>query len=99
MGSKALFIGAIVVLGAVTIVGAPRPSLFRRAVDGSTMSGNADRLLAEKLEERGRIAFAKGSRAYLEQRRRMRAEGVSVVRGRVVKSAAWDLDALLWKPK
>jgi methylated-DNA-protein-cysteine methyltransferase-like protein len=47
----------------------------------------------------GRIAFPKGSRAYLEQRRRLRAEGVSVVSGRVVKSAAFDLDALLWKPK
>src|ERR1700722_2143377 len=47
----------------------------------------------------GRIAFPKGSRAYLEQRRRLRAEGVSVVRGRVVKSAVFDLDALLWKPK
>jgi methylated-DNA-protein-cysteine methyltransferase-like protein len=47
----------------------------------------------------GRIAFPKGSRAYLEQGRRLRAEGVSVVRGRVVTSAAFDLDALLWKPK
>jgi len=28
----------------------------------------------------GRIAFPTGSRAYLEQRRRLRAEGLSVVR-------------------
>jgi methylated-DNA-protein-cysteine methyltransferase-like protein len=47
----------------------------------------------------GRIAFPKGSRAYSEQGRRLRAEGVAVVRGHVVMSAAPDLDALLWKPK
>jgi methylated-DNA-protein-cysteine methyltransferase related protein len=47
----------------------------------------------------GRIAFPKGSRQYTEQRRRLIAEGVAVVRGRVVaQSAAPDLDALLWKP-
>jgi len=43
----------------------------------------------------GRIAFPKGSRQFAEQRRRLMAEGVAVVRGRVV---APDLDALLWKP-
>lgn len=47
----------------------------------------------------GRIAFPKGSRQFAEQRRRLRAEGVEIVRGRVVRSAAPDLDALLWKPK
>jgi methylated-DNA-protein-cysteine methyltransferase related protein len=46
----------------------------------------------------GRIAFPKGSRQFAEQRRRLRAEGVEVVRGRVVRSAEPDLDALLWKP-
>ena len=47
----------------------------------------------------GRIAFPKGSRQFAEQRRRLMAEGVAVVRGRVVaRSAAPDLDALLWKP-
>jgi methylated-DNA-protein-cysteine methyltransferase-like protein len=47
----------------------------------------------------GRIAFPKGSRQYTLQARRLRAEGVDVVRGRVVRSAAPDLDELLWKPK
>jgi methylated-DNA-protein-cysteine methyltransferase related protein len=48
----------------------------------------------------GRIAFPKGSKQYAEQRRRLRAEGLEVVHGRVLlQSAAPDLDALLWKPK
>jgi hypothetical protein len=59
VGSRALFIGAIVVLGAVTMVGAPTTSLFRRAVDGWTTTSAADRLLAEKLQELGRIELAK----------------------------------------
>jgi methylated-DNA-protein-cysteine methyltransferase-like protein len=46
----------------------------------------------------GRIAFARGSRQYTEQTRRLRAEGVEVVCGRVVRSATTDLDELLWKP-
>ena len=59
MGSKALLIGAIVVLGAVTMVGAPTTSLLRRAVDGWTTSPSADRLLAEKLQELGRSELAR----------------------------------------
>jgi methylated-DNA-protein-cysteine methyltransferase-like protein len=47
----------------------------------------------------GRIAFPKGSRQFAEQARRLRAEGVEVVHGRVMASAAPDLDELLWKPK
>ena len=47
----------------------------------------------------GRIAFPKGSRQYAEQARRLRAEGVDVVCGRVLASAEPDLDELLWKPK
>jgi methylated-DNA-protein-cysteine methyltransferase-like protein len=47
----------------------------------------------------GRIAFPKGSRQFAEQKRRLRAEGVEIVRGRVARSTAPDLDALLWKPK
>jgi methylated-DNA-protein-cysteine methyltransferase-like protein len=47
----------------------------------------------------GRIAFAKGSRQYTEQTQRLRAEGVEIVCGRVVRSAPADLDELLWKPK
>ena len=46
-----------------------------------------------------RIAFPKGSREYAEQARRLRAEGVDVVHGRVVCRAAPDLDELLWKPR
>jgi methylated-DNA-protein-cysteine methyltransferase-like protein len=44
----------------------------------------------------GRIAFPAGSAAYREQRRRLLAEGVEVVRGRVRLPRAGDLDALLW---
>jgi len=47
----------------------------------------------------GRIAFRKGSRQHSEQARRLRAEGIAVVRGRVARRAAPDLDELLWKPK
>jgi methylated-DNA-protein-cysteine methyltransferase-like protein len=47
----------------------------------------------------GRIAFPKGSRQYAEQARRLRAEGVDVVCGRVLAGAEPDLDELLWKPK
>lgn len=47
----------------------------------------------------GRIAFPKGSLQYTEQARRLRAEGVEVLRGRVLRSAEPDLDELLWKPK
>lgn len=39
----------------------------------------------------GRIAFAAGSRAYREQARLLRAEGVSVQSGRVARSALTDL--------
>ena len=44
----------------------------------------------------GRIAFPKGSAAHREQCRRLRAEGVEVIRGRVRLPKAPDLDALLW---
>ena len=44
----------------------------------------------------GRIAFPPGSAAHREQRRRLRAEGVAVARGRVRLPPAHDLDALLW---
>jgi len=44
----------------------------------------------------GRIAFPPGSAAHREQRRRLRAEGVAVVRGRVRLPRGPDLDALLW---
>ena len=44
----------------------------------------------------GRIAFAPGSRNFREQRRRLKAEGLTVLRGRVKLARARDLDALLW---
>lgn len=44
----------------------------------------------------GRIAFPKTSRHFAEQRKRLRAEGVELSRGRVVKEAS-SLDELLWK--
>jgi len=47
----------------------------------------------------GRIAFPKGSRQHAEQARRLRAEGVAIVRGRAVHSAVPDLDELVWKPE
>jgi methylated-DNA-protein-cysteine methyltransferase-like protein len=46
----------------------------------------------------GRIAFPKGSRRYAEQARRLRAEGLDVINGRVMNGGVPDLDALLWKP-
>jgi methylated-DNA-protein-cysteine methyltransferase-like protein len=49
----------------------------------------------------GRIAFPRGSRAYLRQRRRLLDEGVLVVHGRVdLERHGWerDLDSLLWGP-
>ncbi|HVO47004.1 MAG TPA: methylated-DNA--[protein]-cysteine S-methyltransferase [Steroidobacteraceae bacterium] len=45
----------------------------------------------------GRIAFPSTSRAFVEQRRRLREEGVSLQRGRVVSEANLSLDELLWK--
>jgi len=49
----------------------------------------------------GRIAFAQGTRAYKEQRKRLMMEDVQVVGGRVdMQKYRWqpDLDELLWKP-
>jgi methylated-DNA-protein-cysteine methyltransferase-like protein len=53
------------------------------------------------LQASGRIAFAKGSRAYREQRKRLLDEDVAVIAGRVdMQQYRWqpDLDELLWKP-
>ena len=53
------------------------------------------------LRSDGRIAFAKGSRAFKEQVRRLAGEGVLVVGGRVDLAVhGWDrnLDAALWAP-
>lgn len=49
----------------------------------------------------GRIAFAVGSDAFNEQRKRLMEEGVAILKGRVdMKKYGWqpDLDEILWKP-
>jgi len=49
----------------------------------------------------GRIAFEKGTRQFKEQRKRLMAEDVAVIAGRVdMQKYRWqpDLDELLWKP-
>lgn len=50
------------------------------------------------LRSDGCIAFPKDSEGYLEQSRRLRAEGVSVANGRVrmPARAAFDMDAEIW---
>ncbi len=53
------------------------------------------------LQASGRIAFDPDSRQFAKQRRRLEAEGVPVVGGRVdMGRYRWqpDLDELLWKP-
>ena len=44
----------------------------------------------------GRIAFPVGTRPYVEQVRRLKREGVIVMRGRVRGDRGRELDALLW---
>lgn len=46
-----------------------------------------------------RIVFPKQSREHAEQSRRLRAEGVKVINGRVQRRSAVDLDEMLWKPR
>lgn len=51
------------------------------------------------LRSDGRIAFQPGSEGFLEQSRRLRAEGVDVRDGRVRMPRAEDsLDAAIWRP-
>ncbi len=53
------------------------------------------------LQASGHIAFDGDSRQFAEQRRRLEAEGVAVISGRVdMTRYRWqpDLDELLWKP-
>ena len=68
---------------------------LRRAPDAITLPWH--RVVAAG----GRIALPRGSRAAAEQARRLRAEGVQVVRGRIRVAARDDaratLDALLWR--
>ncbi|KAB7770058.1 MGMT family protein [Xanthomonas maliensis] len=65
------------------------------------LSGNTDPQLPwhRVLRSDGRIAFPEGAAAYREQSQRLRAEGVTVERGRVRRpSAAERLDAAVWGP-
>lgn len=53
------------------------------------------------LQASGHIAFDGDSRQFAEQRRRLEAEGIAVIGGRVdMTRYRWqpDLDELLWKP-
>jgi methylated-DNA-protein-cysteine methyltransferase-like protein len=53
------------------------------------------------LRASGEFAFPRGSKSYREQQRRLQAEGVTVLRGRVpLARFGWgrDLDAELWAP-
>jgi methylated-DNA-protein-cysteine methyltransferase-like protein len=50
------------------------------------------------LRSDGRIAFPVRSPQFIEQQRRLRAEGVRVVNGRVRMPADPSLDAVLWGP-
>ena len=67
------------------------------------LAGNEDATLPwhRVLRSDGRIAFPPGSKHFREQARRLRAEGVVVVKGRVRMAApdADDLDAALWRPR
>jgi len=47
----------------------------------------------------GRIAFARQSRSYAQQARRLEAEGVRLAAGRVMSETRRTLDELLWKPR
>jgi methylated-DNA-protein-cysteine methyltransferase-like protein len=52
------------------------------------------------LRASGQIAFPEGSPMFLEQSRRLRAEGVPVEAGRVkISKRGLDLDTLLWAPE
>ena len=65
------------------------------------LSGNTDPELPwhRVLRSDGRIAFPEGSRAFREQCQRLRAEGVTVVKGRVRhQRAARTLDEQVWGP-
>ena len=47
----------------------------------------------------GRIAFAHSSASFERQVQRLAAEGLAIVRGRVVSDTRARLDELLWKPR
>jgi methylated-DNA-protein-cysteine methyltransferase-like protein len=71
----------------------------RARLAARVLSQNADPKLPwhRVLRSDGRIAFPAGSEGYGEQARRLKAEGVKVVDGRVrMPKRVDDLDAALW---
>src|SRR6476646_8569036 len=71
----------------------------RARLAARVLSGNTDRTLPwhRVLRSDGRIAFPDGSPGFREQSRRLRAEGVEVVNGRVrMQRRELDLDAEVW---
>lgn len=63
-------------------------------------AGEADLPWHRVLRSDGRIAFPDGSKGHREQSARLRAEGVRVERGRVVRqNARPTLDETLWGPR
>lgn len=79
---------------------ARRAGLPRRArLVARVLSRNTDDALPwhRVVRADGRVAFPEGSDGHLEQCRRLRAEGVSVVDGRVGMRRP-GIDALVWAP-
>lgn len=71
----------------------------RARLAARVLSGNTDRSLPwhRVLRSDGRIAFPEGSPGFREQSRRLRAEGVGVLNGRVrMQRRELDLDAEVW---
>lgn len=72
----------------------------RARLAAKVLSTNADPTLPwhRVLRSDGRIAFPAGSDGFIEQSRRLRAEGVVVLHGRVrmATRAALDMDAEIW---
>ena len=71
----------------------------RARLAARVLSDNTDRSLPwhRVLRSDGRIAFPEGSPGFREQSRRLRAEGVPVVNGRVrMQRRELDLDAEVW---
>lgn len=95
---RSLGVGEVVAYGEVARrAGLPgRARLVARVL---AHSGLLDLPWHRVLRADGRIAFAAGSAGFREQVRRLVAEGVEVVDGRVRRApASTDLDALLWRP-
>ncbi|MBB1472148.1 MGMT family protein [Luteimonas sp. MC1782] len=73
----------------------------RARLAARVLAGNDDPRLPwhRVLRSDGRIAFPRDSAGWLEQSRRLRAEGVAVVEGRVrMPRGAGSLDADIWGP-